>query len=216
MTDAVKEFRRHLSRMPLVAILRGVRPDEAVDVARALVAAGITLVEVPLNSPEPLASIENMSRHFSPDDAMIGAGTVLRAADVAAVHRAGGRLIVSPNTDPRVIRETKRLGMLSAPGFLTPSEAFSALESGADALKLFPAENAPPSVVKALRAVLPREVCLLAVGGVGPHNLEDYLSAGASGFGVGGALFTPGLTPEEVFVRATKLTVALRPSTLTA
>lgn len=212
MSDAVKEFRRHLTRMPLIAILRGIRPDEVVAAAEVLVAAGVTLIEVPLNSPEPLASVERLARHFAPADVLIGAGTVLRPDEVAAVHAAGGRMVVSPNVDARVIRETKRLGMISAPGFLTPSEAFAALDAGADALKLFPAEVASPAVVKALKAVLPREARLLVVGGVGPDNLEAYLSAGASGFGVGGAIYTPGLTPQDIFARASALVRALQRS----
>lgn len=211
MSDSVRLFREHLARMPIVAILRGVRPYEVLEIARALVAAGVRIVEVPLNSPDPLDSIEILAREISPDKALTGAGTVLTASQVQAVRDAGGRLIVSPNTDARVIKEAKRLGLVSAPGFATATEAFAALEAGADCLKLFPAEGAPPSVVKALRAVLPREVPLLAVGGVGVHNAEEYRAAGASGFGIGSALYAPGMTAEEVFAKATKFCAAIRP-----
>jgi 2-dehydro-3-deoxyphosphogalactonate aldolase len=211
MSDQVRSFRAHLSRMPIVAILRGVRPHEALGVARALVAAGVRIIEVPLNSPDPLDSIEALARGLTNEEAMIGAGTVLTAAQVQAVEKAGGQLIVSPNTDARVIKETKRLGLVSGPGFATPTEAFAALEAGADCLKLFPAENAPPPIVKALRAVLPREVPLLAVGGVGAHNAAEYRSAGASGFGIGSALYAPGITAEEVYDRARKICDAIRP-----
>lgn len=211
MSDTLRQFRAHLARMPVVAILRGVRPDEVLDVARALIAAGIRIIEVPLNSPDPLDSIEILTRQFAPLDAFIGAGTVMTVQQVQSVQTVGGRLIVSPNMDSRVIKETKRLGLLSAPGFYTATEAFAALEAGADCLKLFPAETAPPAYVKALRAVLPREVCLLAVGGVSAHNAADYRAAGATGFGIGSALYAPGLTPEDVFARATALTRAIMP-----
>jgi 2-dehydro-3-deoxyphosphogalactonate aldolase len=209
MTDAVKEFRAHLSRMPIVAILRGVRPDEAADIGRALVAAGVALIEVPLNSPSPYDSISALSAALP--QAMIGAGTVLTAAEAALVQQAGGRLIVSPNMDVRVIRETKRLGLVSAPGVMTPTEAFAALEAGADVLKLFPGELIPPSAVKALRAVLPTSAKLLAVGGVHADNMEAYLAAGAAGFGIGSAIYAPGLTVDEVFARATRLVRAIKP-----
>lgn len=211
MSDALKQFRAHLARMPIVAILRGVRPSEVVDIARALIAAGVRIIEVPLNSPEPFDSIEALAREIPAGEALTGAGTVLNQQQVKAVHAAGGRLIVSPNTDVGVIKETKRLGLLSAPGFFTPTEAFSALEAGADCLKLFPAETAPPAYVKALRAVLPREACLLAVGGVGTDNVAAYRAAGANGFGIGGALYAPGMTVQDVFARATALTQAILP-----
>jgi 2-dehydro-3-deoxyphosphogalactonate aldolase len=211
MNDAIKDFRAHLSRMPIVAILRGVRPYEAVEIARALIAAGIRIIEVPLNSPDPLDSVEALAREIPATEAMIGAGTVLTAQQVRAVHAAGGRLIVSPNTDARVVQETKRLGLVSAPGFATPTEAFAALDAGADCLKLFPAETAPPAFVKALRAVLPRDVPLLAVGGVGIHNADAYRAAGASGYGIGSAIYAPGMTAQDVFQRASKLAGAILP-----
>jgi 2-dehydro-3-deoxyphosphogalactonate aldolase len=211
MTDAVKEFRAHLSRMPIVAILRGVRPDEAADIGRALVAAGITIIEVPLNSPSPFDSIAALVQAIPRSDGMIGAGTVLTTQETALVAQAGGQLIVSPNMDARVIRDTKRLGLVSAPGVMTPTEAFAALEAGADLLKLFPGELVPPPAVKAMRAVLPPQTKSLVVGGVHAGNMEAYLQAGAAGFGVGSALYTPGLTPEEVYDRAVKLVRAVRP-----
>jgi 2-dehydro-3-deoxyphosphogalactonate aldolase len=158
-----------------------------------------------------LDSIEILAREIHPDDALTGAGTVLTASQVTAVHAAGGRLIVSPNTDARTIRETKRLGMVSAPGFATPTEAFAALDAGADCLKLFPADAAPPAFVKALKAVLPRETLILAVGGVGEHNAEAYRLAGAAGFGIGSALYAPGMTADDVYARARKLCAAIRP-----
>lgn len=211
MNETAKQFRMHLTRMPVVAILRGVRPDEALGIARALIAAGVRIIEVPLNSPDPLDSIEILASEIQPDDALTGAGTVLTTAQVHAVRDAGGRLIVSPNTNPSVIKETKKLGLFSMPGFFTATEAFAALEAGADCLKLFPAETAPPVYVKALRAVLPREVPLLAVGGVGDHNAADYRAAGATGFGVGSALYKPGMTAGDVFARARALTNAIMP-----
>jgi 2-dehydro-3-deoxyphosphogalactonate aldolase len=211
MSDTVSQFRAHLARMPVVAILRGVRPYEVLGIARALIAAEVRIIEVPLNSPDPIDSIEILAREIPPTDALTGAGTVLTVAQVQAVSAAGGRLIVSPNSDARVIKETKRLGLVSAPGFCTATEAFAALEAGADCLKLFPAEGAPPAVVKALRAVLPREVPVLAVGGVSAHNAGDYREAGASGFGIGSAIYTPGMTPDEVFKRASQFCAAIRP-----
>lgn len=211
MGESLKLFRAHLSRMPVVAILRGVRPYEVLGVARALIAAGVRLIEVPMNSPDPIDSIEILAREIHVEDALTGAGTVLSVQQVQAVNDVGGRLIVSPNTDPRVIRETKRLGMVSAPGFYSPTEAFGALDAGADCLKLFPAETAPPSYVKALKAVLPPGVPLLAVGGVGAHNAADYRAAGVTGFGIGSALYSPGLSAEDVFARAKALTDAILP-----
>lgn len=211
MSDTIRQFRAHLARMPVVAILRGVRPDEVLGVAKALISAGIRIIEVPLNSPEPMDSIESLTRQFPPSEALIGAGTVMTVQDVQSVHAAGGRIIVSPNIEPRVIKETKRLGLVSAPGFFTASEAFVGLDSGADCLKLFPAEIAPPAYVRSLRAVLPREVCVLAVGGVGAHNAAEYRAAGATGFGIGSALYSPGLTPEDVFSRAVALARAIIP-----
>lgn len=198
--NATEIFDSHLTACPLVAILRGLRPDEAEDVGMALVEAGIRIIEVPLNSPDPLRSIERLAARLGAD-ALVGAGTVLRVAEVASVRDAGGRIIVSPSTDAEVITASAASGLVSAPGYFTPSEAFLALKSGAHALKLFPAEAASPAVVKAQRAVLP-DVPLLVVGGVTPDRIADYMAAGADGFGLGSGLYTPGLAPPEVARRA--------------
>jgi 2-dehydro-3-deoxyphosphogalactonate aldolase len=210
MTDAVKEFRGHLARQPIVAILRGVRPDEAVDIGHAILAAGVRIIEVPLNSPSAFDSIAALAKAVPSADGFVGAGTVLTVAEAGLVADAGGRLIVSPNMDVRVIRETKRLGLVSAPGVMTPTEAFAALDAGADVLKLFPGELIPPAAVKALRAVLPPQTKLLAVGGVHADNIEDYLQAGAAGFGIGSAIYAPGVTPDEAHARALRIVRAIR------
>lgn len=205
MTDRLQVA---MAEMPLVAILRGISPEEALPVGEALVAAGFRLLEVPLNSPRPLESIAMLARALK-GRAMVGAGTVLRDVDVVAVAGAGGELIVSPNSNAAVIRETRRLGLWSVPGFFTASEAFAALEAGAHALKLFPAEGASPAVVKALKAVLP-PVPLLAVGGVTPAGMGPWLEAGAAGFGIGSALYRPGRSAAEVGDIATDFVAAYR------
>ena len=197
-----QKFSRALSSLPLVAILRGLQPHEALPIGQALADTGWTLVEVPLNSPDPLNSIAAMASAFP--QALVGAGTVLTIADVHNVHAAGGQLIVSPNFNPAVVREAVRLGMACLPGVMTASEAFAALEAGAHGLKIFPAEMITPAVVKALRAVLAANVVLLPVGGVTPENMGAYLAAGASGFGIGSALYKPGMTAAEVTAFATK------------
>jgi 2-dehydro-3-deoxyphosphogalactonate aldolase len=194
-------FEAALSRCPLIAILRGVEPHEVVDIGTALVETGLQLIEVPLNSPDPLRSIARLTEALGPR-AMIGAGTVLSASDVAAVKEAGGALIVSPNTNIEVIAAAVRAGLVSLPGVATPSEAFTALAAGATALKLFPAEGASPAVLKAMRAVLPPGVRVLPVGGITPESAPAWLEAGAAGFGLGSALYTPGLSPERVAARA--------------
>jgi 2-dehydro-3-deoxyphosphogalactonate aldolase len=186
-----------LSALPLIAILRGITPDEAVPVGSALVEAGFRIIEVPLNSPQPLLSIERLAREFG-SRALVGAGTVLQPGQVAEVAAAGGRLIVMPHADVALIRAVKAAALWCVPGVATPTEAFAALAAGADALKLFPAELLTPPVLKALRAVLPRETRLLPVGGITPHNLTAYVAAGASGFGLGSALYKPGATAAEV------------------
>ena len=200
------KFRSHLARFPLVAILRGLTPQEAVPVGRALVEAGFRLIEVPMNSPQPLQSIEALVRELP--DAMVGAGTVLTAQQVRDVHATGAQLIVSPNFNADVVREAARLEMACAPGVATASEAFAALDAGATALKLFPAEMIPPPAVKALRAVLPKDVLLLPVGSIGTDNMADYVAAGASGFGIGSALYAPGVQVPELLARARRFAAA--------
>jgi 2-dehydro-3-deoxyphosphogalactonate aldolase len=205
---ALDDFTRYFAECPLIAIIRGVRPDEAEAIGEAILSAGIRIVEVPLNSPSPLASIECLARRFG-DRALIGAGTVLDPEDVQRVADIGGRIIVSPSTDPAVIRRSSDLGLVSAPGFFTPSEAFAALAAGAHALKLFPAEAASPIVVKAVRAVLPPDVPLIVVGGVKPDSMQPWLEAGANGFGLGGGLYKPGQSPEETAAKARAYVVGL-------
>ncbi|MBM9593649.1 2-dehydro-3-deoxy-6-phosphogalactonate aldolase [Roseitranquillus sediminis] len=191
---------------PLVAILRGVEPSEATGIARALVEAGITWIEVPLNSPSPLDSIAAMAQALP--DALIGAGTVLWPEEVAQVAAAGGRLVVSPDCDADVIQATRRLGMVSVPGVLTPSECFRALKLGADGLKVFPAFRMGRDGLKALRAVLPPEAQVYMVGGVGPADFGDWVAAGASGFGLGSSLYAPGDTAADVASRAREAVAA--------
>ncbi|NRF88650.1 2-dehydro-3-deoxy-6-phosphogalactonate aldolase [Burkholderia gladioli] len=182
---------RAFAACPLIAILRGLRPEEAVEHGTALVEAGFRLLEVPLNSPDPFASIAAL-RAALPAEVLVGAGTVLRPEYVDEVSRAGGELIVMPHADAEVIRRAKTLGMAAAPGVATPSEAFAALRAGADVLKMFPAEQLGPVAVKAWRAVTDKRVPLVPVGGVTPDNMGPYLSAGANGFGLGSALYKPG------------------------
>ena len=196
-----------LQTLPLIAILRGLKPDEAVDIGEALVAAGFSCLEVPLNSPSPLDSIARLRAALA-DRAIVGAGTVLTPEQVAAVADAGGQVVVSPNTDPAVIRATKAAGLLSLPGFFTATEAFAALAAGADGLKLFPADAAGPAVVKALKAVLPAASDVFAVGGIEPSSLAPYRAAGAAGFGVGSSLYAPGRSAADVHDRARAFALA--------
>jgi 2-dehydro-3-deoxyphosphogalactonate aldolase len=207
--SAIENYDRHFSQCPLIAIIRGVTPGEAVDIGAALIEGGIRIIEVPLNSPEPLKSIEQLAARFG-NQASIGAGTALKAEQVEAVRDAGGKLIVSPNMNPEVIRATAEAGMVSCPGIFTPSEAFAALEAGAHTLKLFPAEAASPKVVKAMRAVLPRDVPLVVVGGVGPDSISSWLEAGASGFGLGSGLYKPGQTSGETLTKARAYAAAMK------
>ncbi|HEY0626649.1 MAG TPA: 2-dehydro-3-deoxy-6-phosphogalactonate aldolase [Allosphingosinicella sp.] len=199
--SALEDFNHYFAECPLVAIIRGVTPGEAEAIGDALYKGGIRIIEVPLNSPDPLASIGKLAARLG-DRALIGAGTVLEPDQVRQVHEAGGRLIVSPSTYPDVIAATAAAGMVSSPGYFTPSEAFDALRAGAHALKLFPAEGASPQVVKAQRAVLPKDVPLIVVGGISPTNMRPWLDAGANGFGLGSGLYKPDQSPEETGERA--------------
>lgn len=189
-------FAAALSACPLVAILRGLKPKEAPAIGAALVAAGWKLIEVPLNSPHPLASISALAAAHP--GALVGAGTVLTAGQVREVHDAGGRMVVAPNFNAEVVHEAVRLRMACLPGVLTATEAFAALDAGATGLKLFPSEMIPPAAVKALRAVLPADALLLPVGGITAANMAAYREAGASGFGIGSALYRPGMAAAEV------------------
>lgn len=197
----MQSFNAWLTRCPLIAILRGVKPGEAVAIGEALDAAGFCIVEVPLNSPDPYASIAALSKRFG-DRMLVGAGTVTSPDQAGKVADAGGRIIVMPHADEQVVEAAKRRNLFAAPGFATPTEAFRMIGAGADALKLFPAEASPPKVLKALRAVLPRDMPVLPVGGITPDGMKDYLDAGAAGFGLGSALYKPGDTPEKVGIAA--------------
>jgi 2-dehydro-3-deoxyphosphogalactonate aldolase len=206
--SATDEFATYLQECPLIAILRGVRPDEVVGIGRALLKAGIRIIEVPLNSPEPFHSINALAEALG-SEALVGAGTVLDALSVARVKDAGGQLIVAPNTNTQVIGAAVSADMVAAPGYFTPSEAFTAIDAGAQALKLFPAEAASPAVLKAQRAVLPPGVPVLVVGGVQADNMAPWLAAGASGFGLGSGLYAPGRGADDVAARARAYVEAL-------
>lgn len=197
----------HAAPPPIVAILRGVKPTEIVDIAAALVGAGIKGIEVPMNSPDPLESIGKLCDAFG-DQALCGAGTVLAPEVVDQVAGVGGKLIVTPNTDAAVIARAVELGLTAMPGFATPSEAFVAVKAGAKALKLYPASSFGPSHIKAVKDVLPKDILVYAVGGVGAANLEPWRAAGVAGIGVGGELYRPGYTAQEVGERAAALVSA--------
>jgi 2-dehydro-3-deoxyphosphogalactonate aldolase len=207
-------FASAFARFPLVAILRGIQPHEAVPVSQAIAAQGWTLIEIPLNSPDPLASIASVSAACP--HAMVGAGTVLTPAQVREVHAAGGRLVVAPNFDAAVVRAAVDLGMACLPGIATATEAFGALAAGATGLKLFPAEMIPPTAMKALRAVLPPATLLLPVGGITPDNMAAYRAAGANGFGIGSSLYQPGLDAATVGERAARFRAAWDAATIAA
>jgi 2-dehydro-3-deoxyphosphogalactonate aldolase len=198
------ELSAWLQRCPLIAILRGVRPDEVEAIAAALEANGIAIVEVPLNSPRPLDSIVLLARKFGAR-LLIGAGTVMTPLQVREIAAAGGRLIVTPHADTRVTRAAKQHGLLAVPGFFTPAEAFAMLEAGADALKLFPAEAASPAVLRSLRAVLPPGTMVLPVGGIDASNMAAWRAAGAAGFGIGSAVYKAGDSAETVAAKARAL-----------
>jgi 2-dehydro-3-deoxyphosphogalactonate aldolase len=204
----IPAFDAAFARFPLIAILRGVRADEVEAIGDVLADAGFTLIEVPLNSPDPLDSIARLAKRFA-GRAMIGAGTVLRTADVAAVRAAGGAMIISPNANPAVIAATAAAGLASLPGIATPTEAFAALDAGASALKLFPAEASNPQILKAMRAVLPADTRVLPVGGVTPESMAPWREAGAAGFGLGSALYRVGMSAAEVGGRARAFAQAL-------
>lgn len=203
------DFTAAFTRCPLVAILRGIRPTEVGAVGEVLVDAGFSLIEVPLNSPEPLQSIERLAKRLE-GRALVGAGTVLTPAQVSDVAKAGGRIIVSPNTNPEVIAATVESGLASLPGCFTATEAFAALAAGAHALKFFPAEAISPAVLKALCAVLPCDVPKLAVGGITADTLAPWAKAGAQGFGLGSALYSQGATAEAVAGKAAAFVAAWR------
>ena len=200
-------LRQLLEDLPLIAILRGIQPREVPAAADVLTSAGFRIIEIPLNSPEPLESLRHLAGRTG---LLAGAGTVLSTAEVEAVAAAGGRLMVAPNADREVIAAAKRLGMVALPGVATPTEAFTALAAGADGLKMFPAEILPPKAVKAWRSVLPASIALLPVGGITPESMADYLAAGADGFGLGSALYKPGMSAGELGQRAQAFARAYR------
>jgi 2-dehydro-3-deoxyphosphogalactonate aldolase len=202
-------LKRYLDECPLIAIIRGVTPGEAEAIGDAIYEGGIRIIEVPLNSPEPLKSIGKLAARFG-DRALVGAGTVLKAEQVQQVKDVGGQIIVSPDTNVEVIAAAAQAGLVSSPGYFTPSEAFAALRAGAHALKLFPAEAASPTVLKAQLAVIPREVPVLVVGGVQPDNMQPWLDAGAVGFGLGGGLYKPGQSPDETLQKARAYVAGMR------
>jgi 2-dehydro-3-deoxyphosphogalactonate aldolase len=197
-----------MAQLPLIAILRGLTPAEAPAIGEALVSSGFVLIEVPLNSPQPLDSIAQLVAQFP--HALVGAGTVLQVQQVKEVHAAGGRLVVAPNFNPSVVAAALALGMVVLPGVATPTEAFAALDAGAHGLKLFPAEMISPATVKALRAVLPQETALMPVGGITPDTMAAYRAAGAAGFGLGSALYAPGRSADQVRASAQKFVHAFR------
>ncbi len=207
----IEHFNHAFACCPLIAILRGIHPDEAVAVGEALVEAGITILEVPLNSPEPFDSIAKLAKALS-GRAVVGAGTVYRRTDVDRVEQSGGTLVVSPNSNPEVIAHTKSLGLVAAPGFLTPTEAITALDAGADILKIFPGEMITPAGVKALNAILPKGSRMVLVGGVSEASFASYAASPLAGYGIGSTLYAPRTAPDEVGRRATRFITAYQAS----
>jgi 2-dehydro-3-deoxyphosphogalactonate aldolase len=207
--SAPELLHRYLDECPLVAIVRGVTPAQAEEIGDAIYEGGIRIIEVPLNSPEPLRSIELLANRFG-ERVLVGAGTVLDPADVQRIKDVGGRIIVSPDTNPDVIAASAGAGLVSSPGYFTPSEAFSAIRAGATALKLFPAEAASPTVLKAQLAVIPKHIPVLAVGGIKPDNMRPWLDAGARGFGLGGGLYQPGQSAADTLGKARAYVVGLQ------
>jgi 2-dehydro-3-deoxyphosphogalactonate aldolase len=207
--DAEKKLDRLLKQMPVVAILRGVKPDDVVEIGEAIFTAGIGVIEVPLNSPQPFESISRLARALG-DDCIIGCGTLVNKSDVKRVAEAGGQIAVTPNTNPSLIKKCIKYGMIPAPGWATPSEAFSAYKAGARILKLFPAASYGPSHAAAVRAVLPNDAKILAVGGVGSANAAEWIAAGIDGFGIGSEIYKPSMTATEVAERAEKIVNAIR------
>lgn len=205
----MSEFIDAVQGCSLIAILRGVKPDEVVRIGGALVESGFAIIEVPLNSPEPMESIRLLRENLG-DRAMIGAGTVMHRAQVDEVALAGGKLIVMPHADGAIVRHAKARGLFALPGFATPTEAFAMLAAGADGLKLFPAEASPPSVLKALRAVLPKTTLVFPVGSITPDNMRPYLEVGANGFGLGSSLYKPGATEPDLRQAAKRFMQAIR------
>lgn len=203
----IERWQDTLKTLPLVAILRGITPGEALSIGEQIVAAGFKVLEVPLNSPEPFESIRLMADAFG-RDAIVGAGTVLKVEDVDRLAKVGGQICISPNTNPAVIRRAKELGLISFPAFFTATEAFTAIDAGADALKLFPAELAGVKGLKALKAILPKDMPVFPVGGVEPGNMKEYLDVGAAGFGIGSSVYKPGDTAEIAFGKAKAFTDA--------
>jgi 2-dehydro-3-deoxyphosphogalactonate aldolase len=207
--SALDRLNMHLEECPLVAIIRGVTPGEAGAIGQAIFDAGIRIIEVPLNSPDPLRSIAILAKQLG-DRALVGGGTVLKVQDVENVRSSGGRIIVSPNTDTEVIAAAAAEGLVSCPGYFTPSEAFAALRAGATALKLFPAEGASPAVLKAQLAVLPKDAPIIVVGGIQPDNMRAWREAGAAGFGLGGGLYKPGQSAEQTAEKARAYVAGLK------
>lgn len=206
--SASELLHRYLDQCPLVAIIRGVRSDEVEEIGEAIFDGGIRIIEVPLNSPDPLVSIGKLAQLFG-ERALVGAGTVLCSSEVQSVSDAGGRIIVSPDSNAEVIEATARAGLVSSPGYFTASEAFAAIRSGATALKLFPAEGASPAVLKAQLAVVPANIPIIAVGGITPESMAPWLEAGAAGFGLGGGLYRPGQSADETLAKARSYVAAL-------